>query len=249
MADDKIVIPGPYSQPPIDTSDDEDEEEPPPPQLPEVGNLDAPAANVDPPSLTVSETWTDDPDGRWQSGPTIDVDAPKTGDSDQEPLPDTIPYVQPFTINTGNVVDTVKLAITDLKTAVTAYDEHKKYVKEHLWVFSVQSADDVGPDGDQFTYMEENESFDFSTGMYWNSGTESNSYAGPSREMVEQLETFQNRLIASCADVITLVSQFTLAVDGAALAYAQIDFASQFPDPPVITEVTMDNNTGNLSNS
>ncbi len=95
--------------------------------------------------------------------------------------------------------------------------------------------------------MTEDEYFDFSTGMYWNWGNESNNYAGPSREMVEQLETYQNRLIASAADVITLVSQFTLAVDGAAQAYAQIDYSSQFPDPPVITEVTMDNNTGNIS--
>ncbi|MDP9796140.1 hypothetical protein J2S43_004652 [Catenuloplanes nepalensis] len=247
MADDKIVIPGPYSQPPIDLSDDEEEEDTPPPQLPEVGSLDAPAPNVDPPTLTVSETWTDDTEGRWQSGPDITVEKPPSGDKDQEPLVDNTPHVQQFSINTGNVVDSVKLAITDLKTAVTAYNTHKAYVKDNLWFFSVATKEDIGADNDPFSNMTDNESFDFSTGMYWNSGTQSNNYTGPSREMVEQLETYQNRLIASAADVITLVSQFTLAVDGAAQAYAQIDYSSQFPDPPVITEVTMDNNTGNIS--
>ncbi|GAB7052395.1 hypothetical protein [Catenuloplanes indicus] len=219
------------------------------PDLPEVGSLDAPAANVAPPTLTVSTTWTDDPELRWQSGPEITVEKPGAPKEDQEPLADVIPYVQPFTINTGNVVDNVKLAISDLNTAVTAYNTHKDYVKNNLWVFSVQSKDYIGEDNDPFSNMEDNESFDFSTGMYWNSGTQSNNYAGASREMVEQLATYQNRLIASCADIITLVSQFTLAVDGAAQAYAQIDFTSQFPDPPTITEVTMDNTTGNITDS
>ncbi|MFI5838816.1 hypothetical protein ACIA8K_03745 [Catenuloplanes sp. NPDC051500] len=208
----------------------------PTPELPAVGSLQPPAADVTPPTLTLSETWEDDKDGRWQSGPTITVEKPESKD-DQEPLGDNIPYVHAFTINTGNVVDTVKLAISDLKTAVTAYNTHKDYVSSREgWMFSVASKEDIGSDNDPFSSVGAVNEFD-SEGMLWRVDKE--LYAGPSRELVEQLNTYQHKIIMSASDVITLVSQFTLAVDGAAQAYAQIDYSSQFPDAPTITEVTM----------
>ncbi len=213
---------------------------PPTPELPEVGGLQPPSADVTPPELTFSETWEDDKDGRWQSGPTISVEKKPESSGEQKALGDDIPYVHAFTINTGNVVDTVKLAIGDLKTAVTAYNDHKTYVSSREgWVFSVATEADVGPDGNPFSDSDEDGLFDFSTGMWW-SGTNEN-YAGPSPALVEQLNTYQHKLMMSASDVITLVSQFTLAVDGAAQAYAQIDYSSQFPDAPTITEVTMSN--------
>ncbi|MFI5838814.1 hypothetical protein ACIA8K_03735 [Catenuloplanes sp. NPDC051500] len=211
----------------------------PTPELPQVGGLQPPAADVTPPTLTLSETWTDDTEGRWQSGPTITVEKPEAAE-DQEPLPDNIPYVHAFTINTGNVVDTVKLAISDLKTAVAAYNTHKDYVSSREgWMFSVATKEDVGTDGNPFSDSDDDGYFDFSTGMWW-AGTNEN-YAGPGPELVKQLNTYQHKIIMSASDVITLVSQFTLAVDGAAQAYAQIDYSSQFPDAPTITEVTMSN--------
>ncbi len=212
---------------------------PPTPELPTVGGLQPPAADVTPPDLTFSETWEDDKDGRWQSGPTISVEKPESS-GEQKALGDDIPYVHAFTINTGNVVDTVKLAIGDLKkTAVTAYNDHKTYVSSREgWMFSVASKEDIGSDNDPFSSIGAVNEFD-SEGMLWRVDKE--LYAGPSRELVEQLNTYQHKIIMSASDVITLVSQFTLAVDGAAQAYAQIDYSSQFPDAPTITEVTMSN--------
>ncbi|MFI5838815.1 hypothetical protein ACIA8K_03740 [Catenuloplanes sp. NPDC051500] len=212
----------------------------PTPEVPAVGSLQPPAADVTPPELTFSETWEDDKDGRWQSGPTITVEKPEAAE-DQEPLPDNIPYVHAFTINTGDVVDTVKLAIGDLKTAVTAYNTHKGYVSSHEgWVFSVASKEDIGADGDPFTNVT-TETYNVTPGTDEWALHDVDSYAGPSRELVEQLNTYQHKIMMSASDVITLVSQFTLAVDGAAQAYAQIDYSSQFPDAPTITEVTMSN--------
>ncbi len=211
----------------------------PTPELPAVGGLQPPSADVTPPELTFSETWEDDKDGRWQSGPTISVEKPESS-GEQKALGDDIPYVHAFTINTGNVVDTVKLAIGDLKTAVTAYNDHKTYVSSREgWVFSVATKEDIGTDGDPFTNVTSETLPDHGQGSWYLEDVE--NYAGPSRELVEQLNTYQHKLMMSASDVITLVSQFTLAVDGAAQAYAQIDYSSQFPDAPTITEVTMSN--------
>ncbi len=246
MADDgkKIVNAGPISLPPIETGNDEEEEAPPPPQVPEVGGLQPPAADVTPPELTFSETWEDDKDGRWQSGPTISVEKPPPNNDPKaaSEKPTDIPYVSAFTINTGNVVDTVKLAIGDLKkTAVNAYNTHKEYVSSREgWVFSVATKEDIGTDGDPFTNVT-SETYNVTPGTDEWALRDVDSYAGPSRELVEQLNTYQHKLMMSASDVITLVSQFTLAVDGAAQAYAQIDYSSQFPDAPTITEVTMSN--------
>lgn len=244
-----IVIPGPYSQPPIQTP--KPESKPPPPTTPEIGKLEAPSKDVTPPDLTLSETWTDDKNNgdkpRWQSGPTITLDKPVVTVPDKPP-PEihNIPYVHPFTVNTGDIVEHVKLAISDLKAQHQAYNEMKTYIKEREgWIFSVASANDVGPDGDPFTDVQTKTRGDYSTGEYWLS--EEEQYAGPSRELVTQLNTYQHQLLMAAADIITLVGQFNLAVDGAAYSYAQIDYSSQFPDAPVITEIHLNPGDGALT--
>ena len=229
---------GNYTQPDYKMPDEDKPKPEDKPQIPsEVGNLETPAADVTPPELTYSGTWADDPNGKWQSGPEITLDKPKSGTSEGEVT--QIPYVQPFSVNTGNIVDNVKLALTDIKTAVEAYNTHKQFVQEREgWIFSVASKNDIGSDNDPFTNVTSTPVLD--VGQETWSIDESNDYQGASREMVTQLNTYQHQLLMAAADVITLVGQFNLSVDGAAHAYAQIDYSSQFPDPPVIQEIIMD---------
>jgi hypothetical protein len=208
-------------------------------------SIEQPPPNVTPPDLTFSDVWTTDTADpahpRWTAGPdiTVQVPAPPTGDGEDEG-PTTTVHVNPFTVSTGSVVEQVKLMLADLKTQVESYTSHKTYVQDREnWIFSVASAEDVGPNGafygvtvDYYEWVV--------TGPY-NSGHhevhQRQDYFGASPAQVEQINTYQHQLLMAAADIITLIGQYTLSVDAAAQTYANVDFACQFPDPPTITEI------------
>ncbi|MDR7274227.1 hypothetical protein [Catenuloplanes atrovinosus] len=204
--------------------------------------LQDPTPDVTPPVLEFDGTWGDGPDPddpQWLSGPEITIRTPEETSGDAE-APTATVDVNPFEVNTGDIVDRVVGALEVVGDTVTKYNDLRTYIgQRESWIFAVSSEADVGGDGNPYNGgIHEESTTSTPGGGQWNWETHTvDDYYGASPQQVTQLNTYQHQLLTASADLITLVGQYIMAVDAAAQAYANIDYASQFPDPPQITEI------------
>ncbi|MFY1672099.1 hypothetical protein ACN27G_19360 [Plantactinospora sp. WMMB334] len=201
-----------------------------------------PPPNVTPPTLGIQTTWERDPgpEPRWFSGPKITVQDPVTTGGGGE-APEAVPDVRAFEVSTGDIEDRVIAMVSEAEGQVRDYNEFKAYVAARQgWIFSVGDESAIGADGDPYANEDSGYFPHMVSGMQQPQPApddHNGEYYGASREQVTQINTYMNNLLMACADVIHLVGQYALAVDNAGQIYANVDYASKFPDPPALTPI------------
>lgn len=196
-----------YDTDPIDTTPElsEDDKGAPPPPATDLGNTDSP-------DLTV-----------WASRPSFnDPPKPIGQNGAGEPPPEVSADSEPFSIDLESMATQLGNMLATSRTLVEKYEALRSTVlSSQATVFGQQSTEDDG-------------SFDFSTGMYWDwtDGDAPTVWQEPAQKFAEQMNPAQQKALQHIGGVLERVGEYIALANHTGQTYSEADRNSTFPPPP-----------------